>query len=162
MTYSINQGDNAPDFKQPFVSATEKGEISLSDLNGKPAVLFFYPRDNTPGCTTESIDFTSLLPEFEALGAAVFGVSTDSLKKHENFIGKHALGMPLICDEDAEMCRAYDVWREKKMYGKLFPGIERSTFLISAEGKIINAWRKVKVPNHAQEVLDTLREELNA
>lgn len=152
---------NAPDFTKPFVSATQKGEITLSNLRPNPVVLFFYPRDNTSGCTAEAIDFTSLLPKFEAAGAYVFGVSADSIKKHESFIAKHALTVPLICDEDTQMCQDYGVWREKSMYGKTFWGIERSTFFISSTGKILREWRKVKVPNHAQEVLDTVLSELN-
>ncbi|WP_369768437.1 peroxiredoxin [Falsihalocynthiibacter sp. BN13B15] len=152
---------NAPDFTKPFVSATQQGEVTLSELRPSPVVLFFYPRDSTAGCTIEAIDFTSLLPQFAAAGAQVFGVSADSLKKHENFISKQSLSVPLICDEDTQMCQDYGVWREKSMYGKVFWGIERSTFLISGTGKILREWRKVKVPDHAQEVLDAVLTEVN-
>ena len=143
----------APDFTKPFVSPTQSGDVTLSKLRPAPVVLFFYPRDNTSGCTREAVDFTTLLPQFEAAGIKVFGVSTDSLKKHENFIEKQALGLPLITDTDTQMCQDYGVWREKSMYGKKFWGIERSTFLISGTGQILKEWRKVKVPNHAQDVL---------
>ena len=151
----------APDFTLPFISATEQGEVTLSHLKPAPVVLFFYPRDNTPGCTTEAIDFTSLLPKFATVKAHVFGVSTDSLKKHENFIAKQSLGIPLLCDEDSQTCKDYGVWREKSMYGKSFWGVERSTFLISATGIVVREWRKVKVNGHAQEVLDALLTEVN-
>lgn len=152
----------APDFSLPFISANETGDVTLSSLRPAPVVLFFYPRDNTSGCTVEAIDFTSLRPKFDTSGAKVFGISTDSLKKHENFISKHALGIPLICDEAAKTCQDYGVWREKSMYGKKFWGIERSTFLISGAGVVLREWRKVKVPNHAQEVLDFLLSEEKA
>lgn len=151
----------APDFTLPFVSVTDTGEITLSKLRPAPVVLFFYPRDNTPGCTAEAIDFTSLLPQFTAAGARIFGISTDSLKKHENFISKHSLGISLLCDAESEVSNSYGVWREKSMYGKKFFGIERSSFLISGEGVVLQEWRKVKVGNHAQEVLDALLTEVN-
>lgn len=151
----------APDFTLPFVSADGSGAITLSELRPAPVVLFFYPRDNTTGCTAEAIDFTSLLPKFFAAGAQVFGISTDSLKKHENFISKHNLGIPLLCDAEAQASKSFGVWREKSMYGKKFFGIERSSFLISGKGVVLKEWRKVKVKDHAQEVLDALLTEIN-
>ncbi|WP_305968508.1 MULTISPECIES: peroxiredoxin [unclassified Mameliella] len=143
----------APDFTLPSTS----GEVSLSALKGAPVVLFFYPRDDTSGCTKENEAFTALLPEFEALGVKVYGVSKDSLASHEKFMAKKALTVPLISDEGSDMCEKYGVWKEKKMYGKTFMGIERSTFLIDAEGRIAQEWRKVKVPGHAEAVLEAAK-----
>lgn len=148
-----DQRTSAPDFTLP----SPGGEVTLSDLRGAPVVLFFYPKDNTPGCTTESLDFTALNPAFEAAGVKVFGISKDSLKKHENFTAKHDLGVPLLSDADSDVCEKFDVWKEKQMYGKTFWGIERSTFLIDADGAIAREWRKVKVPGHAAEVLEAAK-----
>ncbi|MGS4915077.1 MULTISPECIES: peroxiredoxin [Mameliella] len=142
--------ETAPDFTLPSTS----GEVSLSALKGAPVVLFFYPRDDTSGCTKENEAFTALLPEFEKLGVKVFGVSKDSIASHEKFMAKKALTVPLISDEVSDMCENYGVWKEKKMYGKTFMGIERSTFLVDAEGRIAQEWRKVKVPGHAEAVLE--------
>ncbi|BBU55803.1 MULTISPECIES: peroxiredoxin [Mameliella] len=142
--------ETAPDFTLPSTS----GEVSLSALKGAPVVLFFYPRDDTSGCTKENEAFTALLPEFEKLGVKVFGVSKDSIASHEKFMAKKALTVPLISDEGSDMCENYGVWKEKKMYGKTFMGIERSTFLVDAEGRIAQEWRKVKVPGHAEAVLE--------
>jgi peroxiredoxin Q/BCP len=161
-SYTINTGDIAPKFTTSFVASGGAGTASLPAEPAGPVILYFYPRDNTPGCTVEALDFTALRSEFSALNAQIYGVSADSAKKHENFIGKHSLGIPLLNDPDAEICKAYDVWHEKSMYGKTFWGIERSTFLISQDGKVLQCWRKVKVPNHAQEVLDCLKEALGA
>ncbi|WP_424939759.1 thioredoxin-dependent thiol peroxidase [Aliiroseovarius sp. S253] len=148
-------GDIAPDFTLP----QDGGDaITLSNLVGKPVVLFFYPKDNTPGCTTEALDFTALLPEFEALGVQVLGVSKDSLKKHENFRAKHALGIPLLSDAEDDVCERYGTWGEKKNYGRTYMGITRATFLIGADGRIAHVWNKVKVKDHAQTVLDAARE----
>lgn len=148
-------GDIAPDFTLP----QDGGEpISLSDLAGAPVVLFFYPKDNTPGCTTEALDFTALLPEFQALGVHVLGVSKDSLKKHENFRTKHALGIPLLSDAEGDVCERYGTWGEKKNYGRTYMGITRTTFLIGVDGRIAQVWVKVKVKEHAQAVLDNARE----
>jgi peroxiredoxin Q/BCP len=133
------------------------GEIQLTALAGAPIVLFFYPRDDTPGCTNEAIAFTGLLPEFEAAGAKVIGISKDSVAKHEKFSEKHGLQVPLASDEHGTTCEAYGVWQEKQMYGKTFMGIERSTFLIGADGNIARVWPKVKVPGHAEEVLEAVR-----
>ncbi|MBW4982119.1 peroxiredoxin [Mameliella sp. CS4] len=142
--------ETAPDFTLPSTS----GEVSLSALKGAPVVLFFYPRDDTSGCTKENEAFTALLPEFEKLGVKVYGVSKDSIASHEKFMAKKALTVPLISDEGSDMCEKYGVWKEKKMYGKTFMGIERSTFLVDAEGRIAQEWRKVKVPGHAEAVLE--------
>lgn len=142
--------ETAPNFTLPSTS----GEVSLSALKGAPVVLFFYPRDDTSGCTKENEAFTALLPEFEKLGVKVYGVSKDSIASHEKFMAKKALTVPLISDEGSDMCEKYGVWKEKKMYGKTFMGIERSTFLVDAEGRIAQEWRKVKVPGHAEAVLE--------
>ncbi|WP_238366255.1 peroxiredoxin [Mesobacterium pallidum] len=144
---------SAPDFTLP----SPEGEVTLSSLRGAPVVLFFYPKDNTPGCTMENLDFTALKPQFDAAGVKLFGISKDSLKKHENFTKKHDLGVPLLSDEDSDVCEKYDVWKEKSMYGKTFWGIERATFLIDAEGAIAREWRKVKVEGHAAEVLEAAK-----
>ena len=143
----------APDFTLPSTS----GEVTLSALKGAPVVLFFYPRDDTSGCTKENEAFTALLPEFEALGVKVFGVSKDSLASHEKFMKKKSLTVPLLSDEGSDMSENYGVWKEKSMYGKTFMGIERSTFLINGEGQIAQAWRKVKVPGHAEAVLEAAK-----
>ena len=145
--------ETAPDFTLPSTS----GEVSLSALKGAPVVLFFYPRDDTSGCTKENEAFTALLPEFEKLGVKVYGVSKDSIASHEKFMAKKALTVPLISDEGSDMCEKYGVWKEKKMYGKTFMGIERSTFLVDAEGRIAQEWRKVKVPGHAEAVLEAAK-----
>ncbi|MCR8546954.1 peroxiredoxin [Salipiger sp. P9] len=143
--------ETAPDFSLP---ASSGDTVTLSALRPAPVVLFFYPRDDTSGCTVENLDFSALLPKFEAAGVKVFGISKDSLASHEKFIAKKALTVPLLSDEGSEVCEAFGVWKEKKMYGKTFMGIERSTFLIDASGEIAREWRKVKVPGHAEEVLE--------
>ncbi len=146
--------DPAPDFALP----RDGGEtVRLSALRGGAVVLFFYPRDDTPGCTTESIAFSDAAQAFADAGAIVLGVSKDSVASHEKFAAKHALGVPLLSDENGRTCEDYGVWVEKKMYGKTFMGIERSTFLIDAEGRIARVWRKVKVPGHVVEVLEAAR-----
>ncbi|HAW46105.1 peroxiredoxin [Roseovarius sp. A46] len=146
--------DIAPDFTLP----RDGGEsVTLSALRPVAVVLFFYPRDDTSGCTKEAVAFSGLLSEFEAAGATVLGISKDSVASHEKFRGKHALTVPLLSDAEAEVCEAYGVWKEKNMYGKKFMGIERSTFLIDGAGHIARAWRKVKVPGHAEEVLEAVR-----
>ena len=146
-------GDTIPDFKLP---ATGKGEISSSDLMGNWTVLYFYPKDLTPGCTTQAINFSERLADIKALGAQVIGVSKDPVKRHDKFIEKHDLKFPLIADEDGILCEAFDCWVEKQMYGKTYMGIERSTFLISPDGNVSEIWRKVKVKTHVEEVLDAL------
>lgn len=150
----LDAPDTAPDFTLP---CDDGSSVTLSALRPAPVVLFFYPRDDTSGCTREAIDFTTLAGDFAALGVKVFGISRDSLASHEKFAAKHALDIPLLSDADSTACEDYGVWTEKKMYGKTFWGIERSTFLIDGSGQIARAWRKVKVPDHAQEVLDAAR-----
>ena len=147
--------DTAPDFTLP----RNGGEsLSLSDLRGTAVVLFFYPRDDTPGCTTESIGFSERLQEFADAGAQVVGVSKDSVASHDKFAAKHGLTVALVSDENGTTCEDYGVWGEKKMYGKTFMGIERATFLIDASGQIARVWRKVKVPGHVDEVLAAVRD----
>ena len=150
----ISVGDPAPDFSLPRDGG---GALSLSELKGKPVVLYFYPRDDTPGCTTEALDFTALGAEFAAAGAVVLGVSKDSPASHDKFKAKHDLGVTLLSDEDCAVCHAYGSWVEKSMYGKKYMGIDRSTFLIGADGRLVRIWRKVKVKGHAEDVLAALR-----
>jgi peroxiredoxin Q/BCP len=152
-------GTQAPSFELP----RDGGDIvSLVDLSGKKVVLYFYPKDNTPGCTTEALDFTALKAEFEAVNTLIFGISKDSVKKHENFCAKHNLGIPLLSDADGQTCEDYGVWGEKMNYGKTYMGITRSTYLIDEEGKIMKNWTKVKVKDHAQTVLDAIKESASA
>ncbi|MEM7318803.1 MAG: peroxiredoxin, partial [Pseudomonadota bacterium] len=143
-----------PDFTLPRDGG---GQISLSDLRGTTVVLFFYPRDDTPGCTRESIGFSENMQAFAQAGAQVFGISRDTVTKHDKFVAKHGLTVPLLSDEDTAICQAYGVWVEKNMYGRKSMGIERSTFLIDANGQIARIWRKVKVPGHVEDVLDAVR-----
>lgn len=150
----LELGTTAPDFTLPRDGGSD---VSLSDLKGQKVVLYFYPKDNTPGCTTEALDFTALKSEFEAAGVAVFGISKDSVKKHENFCAKHSLGIPLLSDENGTVCEDYGVWAEKKMYGKTFWGIVRATYLLDEEGKVAQVWPKVKVAGHASEVLEAAK-----
>ena len=138
--------------------ALSGGETTkLSDFAGQWLVLYFYPKDSTPGCTTEGIDFNALLPKFKKLGAAVLGVSRDSVKSHDNFCAKQGFKFPLVSDADEKLCTAFDVIHEKNMYGRKVLGIVRSTFLIAPDGRIAQEWRGVKVPGHADAVLDTLK-----
>ncbi|KIC44078.1 alkyl hydroperoxide reductase [Ruegeria sp. ANG-S4] len=146
--------DTAPDFTLPRDGG---GQVSLSDQRGQPVVLFFYPRDDTPGCTKESIGFSEQLPAFADAGAQVFGISRDSIAKHDKFVAKHGLTTPLLSDEGQTVCEDYGVWVEKNMYGRKSMGIERSTFLIDADGRIARVWRKVKVPGHVEEVLEAVQ-----
>ncbi|GHG87434.1 peroxiredoxin [Pseudodonghicola xiamenensis] len=146
--------DTAPEFTLPRDGG---GEVSLSGLRGDIVVLYFYPRDDTPGCTKESIGFSEQLQAFADAGARVLGVSRDTVAKHEKFAAKHGLTVPLLSDEDGHVCEAYGVWVEKNMYGRKSMGIERSTFLIDAEGKIARIWRKVKVAGHVEEVLEAVK-----
>ena len=138
-------------FKGP---ATSDQLFDLSELRGRKIILYFYPKDNTPGCTNESIEFQSLIKQFDEQNALIFGVSRDSLKSHEKFKAKYQFTFELISDEDEKICNIFDVIKEKNMYGKKYLGIERSTFLINETGKLIAEWRKVKVKGHAQIVLD--------
>jgi peroxiredoxin Q/BCP len=130
---------------------------TLAEQAGHWLVLYFYPKDSTPGCTTEGLDFNALLPKFKRAGAQVFGVSRDSVKSHDNFCGKQGFKFPLISDTDEALCSAFDVIKMKNMYGKQVRGIERSTFLISPDGTLVQEWRKVKVAGHADAVLDALK-----
>lgn len=155
----IDLGKPAPDFTLPRDGDGDgDGEITLSDLKGGPVVLFFYPKGNTPGCTTEALDFTARMPEFAASNCTVLGISKDSVKKHDNFRNKHDLGVTLLSDANSNVCETYGVWQEKKMYGKTFMGIVRSTVLIDENGKIAKTWTKVKVAGHADEVLSAVKE----
>ena len=129
----------------------------MSALRGEKVVLYFYPKDNTPGCTTESCDFRDALEDFNALGARIIGLSKCSVKKHDNFKAKHHLNFPLASDENSDVCERYGTWKEKSMYGKKFMGIERSTFLIGEDGNIEQIWRKVKVKDHINEVKAALK-----
>lgn len=154
MAKALEIGDAAPNFNLP---ANGERTVGLTDYKGRQLVVYFYPKDNTPGCTTESIDFTNALTDFDAAGTDVIGVSADSVKKHENFIAKHNLGITLLADEEQIMLNDYGVWVEKNMYGRKFMGIERATYLIDAQGKIKQIWRKVKVKGHVEAVLEAAR-----
>lgn len=139
-------------------SGTESGALSLDQLHGQPVVVYFYPKDNTPGCTRQGEGFRDHHADFAALGCRIVGVSRDSLASHEKFAGKYALPFPLIADADEILCRQFDVIKEKNMYGKKVMGVERSTFLYDAKGKLVREWRKVKVPGHVEEVLEAVRQ----
>ncbi len=147
-------GDLAPNFTLPGAGG---GEVSLAALKGEKVVLYFYPRDDTPGCTTEALEFTALADEFKAAGASVVGISKDTVAKHDKFITKHDLGVILASDAEGDVCERYGVWVEKSMYGKTSMGIERASFLIDAEGRIAQVWRKVKAKGHAAEVLEATK-----
>jgi thioredoxin-dependent peroxiredoxin len=150
----ISIGDNAPQFT---LSTNGEGQFSLADAAGKYLILYFYPKDDTPGCTKEAIGFSEASTAFDAQNAMVVGVSRDTVKKHDKFVGKHDLRIPLISDEEGSLCEAFSTWVEKSMYGKTYMGIERATFLISPDGKVLHIWRKVKVPGHVEEVLAQLQ-----
>lgn len=147
-------GDTAPDFTLP----RDGGEtLTLSALRPSKVVLYFYPKDDTSGCTREAIGFTEAAEDFAAAGAVVVGVSRDSVARHDKFIAKHGLKVALVSDEEGSVCEDYGVWVEKAMYGKKYMGIERATFLIDSEGRIAQVWRKVKVPGHVEAVLAAVR-----
>lgn len=131
--------------------------VNLGDLKGQQIVLYFYPRDDTSGCTKEAIGFTENVQAFQDAGAVIYGVSKDTVKKHDKFVAKHSLGIPLLSDEDGDVCERFGVWVEKSMYGKTYMGIERATFLIGTDGNIAQIWRKVKVAGHVEAVLDTVQ-----
>ncbi|WP_417768807.1 thioredoxin-dependent thiol peroxidase [Stappia sp.] len=150
----VVSGDMAPDFE---VATDGGGTLRLSDLRGKKVVLYFYPKDDTPGCTKEAIAFSALQSEFDAADALVVGISPDGTTKHDKFKAKHALTVTLGADTDTAVAEAYGVWVEKSMYGRKYMGVERATFLIDATGKIAETWRKVKVPGHAEAVLEAVR-----
>ncbi|MDX3924874.1 MAG: peroxiredoxin [Shinella sp.] len=151
----LSRGAEAPHFSLPRDGG---GLLTLSELRGKPVVLFFYPKDDTQACTAESIAFSALKSEFDAAGVSIVGLSPDSARKHDRFVRKHGLTVPLASDETHEILEAYGVWKEKKMYGRTYMGVERTTFLIDRNGKIAEIWLKVKVPGHAEAVLAAAKE----
>ena len=150
----INEGDRAPAIT---VTASDGSKVDLA-APGQPLVLYFYPKDDTSGCTREAQDFTALASEYAKAGVKVVGVSRDPMKSHEKFIGKYDLSVPLVSDEDGSISNAFGTWVEKSMYGRKYMGMERATYLIGADGRVLRAWRKVKVPQHAEEVLRAARE----
>jgi peroxiredoxin Q/BCP len=150
----LETGQKAPDFDLPRDGG---GALSLSSLNGRKVALYFYPKDDTSGCTAEAIDFSALKAEFEKADTVVVGISPDSIKSHDKFKAKHDLAVDLVADEERKTHEDYGVWVEKSMYGRKYMGVERSTFLIGSDGRIARIWRKVKVPGHAQQVLDAAR-----
>lgn len=147
---ALEAGDRVPDFSLPRDGS---GTLGPADFAGRKLVIFFYPKDDTSGCTSEAVAFTAKLDAFEAAGAAVVGVSKDSVKSHDKFRDKHGLGMPLLSDAEGEVVEAFGVWVEKSMYGRTYMGIERATYLIAADGTVAQVWRKVKVPGHVDAVL---------
>ncbi|HEY1721521.1 MAG TPA: thioredoxin-dependent thiol peroxidase [Magnetospirillaceae bacterium] len=151
---TIATGMDAPDFNLPTDGG---GTLSLAELKGRPVVLYFYPRDDTPGCTVEACEFRDNLPHFGGINAAVLGVSIDSAKSHDKFKAKYSLPFPLLADEEHSLAEKYGVWVEKNRYGRTYMGTERSTFLIDAMGKVAKVWRKVKVEGHAAEVLEATK-----
>jgi thioredoxin-dependent peroxiredoxin len=154
MSNRLGQGDHAPTFELP----DDQGHmLSLKSFAGKLLVLYFYPKDDTPGCTKEAIDFNHLKPEFERAGAQILGISPDSAASHVKFKSKHKIGLGLLSDESKKILEAYGVWTEKSMYGRTYMGVERTTFLIDRTGKIIQVWNKVKVPGHAEAVLAAVK-----
>ena len=149
----INEGDKAPALQ---VTSSDGSTVDLSSP-GQPLVVYFYPKDDTSGCTREAQDFTELAGDYKKAGVKVIGVSRDPMKKHEKFISKYDLAVPLASDEDGRIADAFGTWIEKSRYGRKYIGMERATFLLVADGKILKAWRKVKVPKHAEEVLKAAR-----
>jgi thioredoxin-dependent peroxiredoxin len=151
---SVKEGQKAPDFS----AATDSGgKLKLSDLRGKPVVLYFYPKDDTTGCTAEACAFRDQLPDFSKLKAQVIGVSKDTVAKHDKFKAKYDLTFPLVSDEDGKICEKYGTWVEKSLYGRKYMGIERATFLIDKTGTIAKVWHKVKVAGHVDDVLAALK-----
>ena len=150
----IDEGDKAPSIT---VSTTDGGSLDLG-APGQPLVLYFYPKDDTSGCTREAQDFTALAADYATAGVDVVGVSRDPMKKHEKFIAKYGHSVPLVSDEDGRISQAFGTWVEKSMYGRKYMGMERATFLIGPDGRVLKAWRKVKVPKHAEEVLKAAKE----
>ncbi|MDZ7282643.1 peroxiredoxin [Sphingomonas sanguinis] len=149
----MEQGDAIP---AVTVTTANDEKLALGDLTG-PLVVYFYPKDDTSGCTREAQDFTALAADFAGAGVRVIGISKDSPAKHRKFTEKHALAVELVSDEDGTACEAFGVWGEKKLYGKTYMGIERATFLFDRDGKLAQSWRKVKVPGHAEAVLEAAR-----
>ena len=152
---NLKIGDKAPEF---LVKISEDKEYSLEELKGKYVVLYFYPKDNTPGCTLEAMDFNELLQDFQVLNTMVLGVSRDNLKSHSKFKDKYNLKFNLVSDVEGETCSKYGVWVEKSMFGKKYMGVNRATFLINTQGKIAHIWPKVSVEGHAREVLNKIRD----
>ena len=155
MTTAIDAGSPAPAFTAP---TSDGGSLSLESLRGRAVVLYFYPRDDTPGCTREAQEFTQALPAFADAGAEIVGVSKDSAAKHDTFRAKYGLPFTLVSDADGDICERYGVWVEKKNYGRTYMGIERATFLIDAGGTVSKVWRRVKVPGHVDKVLEAVRD----
>lgn len=153
MSEWIQEGETAPDFSLP---ADDGREVKLSDLRGKPVVLYFYPKDDTPGCTKEACAFRDRSADLKARGAVVLGVSPDDVQSHGKFRDKYSLNFPLLADTGHQVAESYGAWRERSMYGRTYMGIQRSTFLIDAGGEVRKAWQKVDVDGHDQEVLDAL------
>jgi peroxiredoxin Q/BCP len=149
-TPMLKEGDRAPDFT---VNTDGGGTIKLSELRGRPVVLYFYPKDDTPGCTKEACGFRDATPDFQGIDAEILGVSKDSIAKHDRFKAKYELPFRLAADETGEICEAYGTWIEKSMYGRQYMGIDRATFLVDRDGVVRRIWRKVKVPGHVDEVL---------
>ena len=150
---TLKVGDTAPDFDLPTDGG---GRVRLSDLAGRPVVVYFYPKDDTSGCTREAQDFTALMPEFEQRGVRVIGISPDGVAKHDKFRDKYGLAVTLASDEDLSVLSAWGVWVEKSMYGRKYMGVERTTVLVDAAGKVAAIWPKVKVPGHAEAVFKAL------
>jgi peroxiredoxin Q/BCP len=150
----LNEGDRAPAIT---VTASDGSSVNLASP-GRPLILYFYPKDDTSGCTREAQDFTALAPQFADAGVQVIGVSRDPMKSHEKFIGKYGLAVPLVSDEDGRISDAFGTWVEKSMYGRKYMGMERASYLIGPDGRVLRAWRKVKVPGHAEDVLKAARE----
>jgi peroxiredoxin Q/BCP len=150
----VSEGDRAPS----LTAAASDGSTTDLSAPGGPLVLYFYPKDDTSGCTREAQDFTALAGEFRKSGVKVLGVSRDPMKSHEKFIGKYDLAVPLVSDQDGRISDAFGTWVQKSMYGRKYMGMERATFLIGADGRVLRVWRKVKVPNHAREVLSAAQE----
>jgi peroxiredoxin Q/BCP len=149
----VEAGSTAPDFTLP---SDDRGDVTLSALRGRKVVLYFYPKDDTPGCTTQACDFRDSLPRFEGVDAVVLGVSADSVESHAKFRAKHRLNFPLLADVDHEVSEAYGVWKEKNLYGRKSMGIERSTFLIDEGGNVARVWRKVKAQGHTEVLAELL------
>jgi thioredoxin-dependent peroxiredoxin len=151
---ALQPGDMAPD---ATLTTPEGGTLTLAQLRGKPLVLYFYPKDDTAGCTREAQDFSAMKAAFDLAGVAVIGVSKDPPAKHQKFTAKHNLTVSLASDEDGSVCEAFGTWIEKSLYGRKYMGIDRATFLIDGEGRIAEIWRKVKVPGHAEAVLEAVK-----
>lgn len=149
----VQVGDQAPEFSLP---ADDESEVKLGDLKGKKVILYFYPKDDTSGCTTQACDLRDTLPRIDELGAVVLGVSPDPVSSHQKFRDKYQLNFPLLSDVDHRVAEAYGVWKEKSMYGRKYWGVERSTFVIDEEGVVVEAWRKVRPKGHAEKVAEVL------